>query len=81
MRSGSDLIATLLACAIRIAQHLNIHRFSSDADWEARRRQNGIEPFSDEGIKGLIDREVRKRLWCALSTEVSSRRHFLHVLA
>lgn len=27
--SGSDLIATLLSCGIRISQHLNIHRFTS----------------------------------------------------
>ncbi|KAK4704734.1 hypothetical protein P7C70_g1473, partial [Phenoliferia sp. Uapishka_3] len=66
---GSDLIATLLACGIRIAQHLNIHRFPSDADWEDRRRQQGVDPYSPDGIKALIDREVRKRLWCALTTE------------
>ncbi|KAI5480534.1 C6 transcription factor [Pseudohyphozyma bogoriensis] len=65
----SDLIATLLSCGIRIAQHLNIHRFSSDADWEARRRRNGVDPRSPDAIKALIDREVRKRLWCALATE------------
>lgn len=67
--SGSDLIATLLACGVRIAQHLNLHRFDSDADWDARRRQQGVDPHSPAGIKALIDREVRKRLWCALSTE------------
>ncbi|KAM0753038.1 hypothetical protein T439DRAFT_323651 [Meredithblackwellia eburnea MCA 4105] len=66
---GSDLIATLLACGVRIAQHLNIHRFSSDAEWETRRRKSGVDPYSLEGIKGLIDREVRKRLWYALTAE------------
>jgi len=68
---GSDLIATLLACGIRIAQHLNIHRFGSDAEWESRRRANGVDPKSQEGIKGLIQRELRKRLWYALTIEVS----------
>ncbi|GAA5910394.1 uncharacterized protein JCM6883_002992 [Sporobolomyces salmoneus] len=66
---GSDLIATLLACGIRIAQHLNIHRFASDQEWESRRRANGIDPKSQEGIKGLIQRELRKRLWYTLTTE------------
>lgn len=66
---GSDLIATLLATGIRIAQHLNLHRFTSDADWQARRLQNGVDPMSETGVKALIDREVRKRLWCALTTE------------
>ncbi|GAA5835326.1 hypothetical protein JCM5353_006735 [Sporobolomyces roseus] len=66
---GSDLIATLLACGIRIAQHLNIHRFGSDAEWESRRRANGVDPKSQEGIKGLIQRELRKRLWYALTIE------------
>lgn len=69
----SDLIATLLACAIRIAIHLNIHRFSSDDVWEARRRQSGVDPTGSAGIKQLIDREVRKRLWAALCTEVRSK--------
>lgn len=32
----------------------------------------GVSPQSELGIKQLIDREVRKRLWCALCTEVSS---------
>lgn len=67
---GSDLIATLLACGIRIAQHLNIHRFASDQEWESRRRANGIDPKSQEGIKGLIQRELRKRLWWTLVNEV-----------
>jgi len=31
----------------------------------------GVGPQSELGIKQLIDREVRKRLWCALCTEVS----------
>lgn len=31
----------------------------------------GVSPQSELGIKQLIDREVRKRLWCALCTEVS----------
>ncbi|GAA5948642.1 hypothetical protein JCM3765_004953 [Sporobolomyces pararoseus] len=66
---GSDLIATLLACGIRIAQHLNIHRFASDQEWENRRRANGIDPKSQEGIKGLIQRELRKRLWWTLVNE------------
>ncbi|GAA6006025.1 hypothetical protein JCM11491_004094 [Sporobolomyces phaffii] len=66
---GSDLIATLLACGIRIAQHLNIHRFASDQEWESRRRANGIDPKSQEGIKGLIQRELRKRLWYTLTIE------------
>ncbi|BGP17136.1 hypothetical protein JCM10213_005241 [Rhodosporidiobolus nylandii] len=66
---GSDLIATLLACGIRIAQHLNLHRFASDEDWEAKRRANGVDPKSEEGIKGLIQREVRKRLWYLLAAE------------
>jgi hypothetical protein len=63
---GSDLIATLLACGIRIAQSLNIHRFASDKEWESKRRANGIDPKSQEGIKGLIQRELRKRLWYTL---------------
>ncbi|ORY63814.1 hypothetical protein BCR35DRAFT_308781 [Leucosporidium creatinivorum] len=66
---GSDLIATLLACAIRIAIHLNIHRFASDAEWERSRIAKGVKAQSELGIKQLIDREVRKRLWCALCTE------------
>ncbi|GAA5929142.1 uncharacterized protein JCM15063_004064 [Sporobolomyces koalae] len=66
---GSDLIATLLASGIRIAQHLNIHRFASDKQWESRRRANGIDPKSQEGIKGLIQRELRKRLWYMLTIE------------
>lgn len=77
---GSDLIATLLACGIRIAQHLNIHRFGSDQEWESRRRANGIDPKSQEGIKGLIQRELRKRLWYALTIEVSTFHRFLHEL-
>lgn len=70
---GSDLIATLLATGIRIAQHLNLHRFNSDIEWQAHQIQKGVDPLSEAGIRALIDREVRKRLWCALTTEV---RHF-----
>ncbi|GAA6042322.1 hypothetical protein JCM8097_003844 [Rhodosporidiobolus ruineniae] len=66
---GSDLIATLLACGIRIAQALNLHRFASDEQWEAKRRTSGVEPTSEAGVKGLIQREVRKRLWYALCSE------------
>ncbi|GAA6064445.1 hypothetical protein JCM10212_000144 [Sporobolomyces blumeae] len=66
---GSDLIATLLACGIRIAQHLNIHRFASDQEWENRRRASGVDPKSQEAIKGLIQRELRKRLWYSLTIE------------
>ncbi|GAA5918046.1 hypothetical protein JCM6882_008154 [Rhodosporidiobolus microsporus] len=66
---GSDLIATLLACAIRIAQHLNLHRFASDQAWDAKRRANGVDPKSAQGIRGLIQREVRKRVWYALCAE------------
>ncbi|GAA6024107.1 hypothetical protein JCM10207_003167 [Rhodosporidiobolus poonsookiae] len=66
---GSDLVATLLAAGIRIAQHLALHRFANDAEWEAKRRANGIDPASEQGIKGLVQREVRKRLWWALAAE------------
>ncbi|GAA5842874.1 hypothetical protein JCM11251_005834 [Rhodosporidiobolus azoricus] len=66
---GSDLIATLLAAAIRIAQHLNLHRFASDQAWEAKRRVNGVDPKSEQGIRGLVQREVRKRVWFALCAE------------
>ncbi|ORY84693.1 hypothetical protein BCR35DRAFT_324757 [Leucosporidium creatinivorum] len=65
----SDLVATLLSIGIRTAQHLNLHRLGDDASWQAKRARMGIDPFSEEGIKGLIDREVRKRIWCALTTE------------
>lgn len=65
----SDLIATLLASGLRIAQHLNLHRFGSDAEWDAKRRQNGVDPSSPQGIKGLIEREIRKRVWYGLVTE------------
>lgn len=67
---GSDLIATLLACGIRIAQHLQISRFGSDEEWDRKRRLEGVDPQSEAGVKGLIQREVRKRLWYALATEV-----------
>ncbi|GAA6056079.1 hypothetical protein JCM3770_001957 [Rhodotorula araucariae] len=66
---GSDLISTLLACGTRIAQHLKIHLFSSDDEWEVKRRTSGIDPHSEQGIRGLIQREVRKRLWHTLATE------------
>ncbi|KAL8286362.1 hypothetical protein RQP46_004379 [Phenoliferia psychrophenolica] len=66
---GSDFSATLLSCGIRIAQHLSLHRFSSDEEWEKRRRRNGVDPSSPAGINGLIVREIRKRLWAALSTD------------
>ncbi|BGP49118.1 hypothetical protein JCM10450v2_004998 [Rhodotorula kratochvilovae] len=66
---GSDLIATLLASGIRIAQHLKISRFGSDEEWEAKRRSSGVDPQSEQGIRGLIQREVRKRLWYTLATE------------
>lgn len=65
----SDLIATLLASGLRIAQHLNLHRFGSDADWDAKRRQNGVDPASPQAAKGLIERELRKRIWYGLVTE------------
>ena len=48
---------------------LGLHRFSSDDDWERRRRKNGIDPLSPAGINGLIVREIRKRLWAAMSTD------------
>ncbi|GAA5905433.1 hypothetical protein JCM8208_004277 [Rhodotorula glutinis] len=66
---GSDLIATLLACGIRIAQHLGLSRLGPDDEWERERRRAGVEPESDEGVKGLVQREVGKRLWYALATE------------
>ncbi|GAA5853284.1 hypothetical protein JCM9279_003345 [Rhodotorula babjevae] len=66
---GSDLIATLLACGIRIAQHLGISRLGADDEWDRKRRAAGVDPASDEGVKGLVQREVRKRLWWALATE------------
>jgi len=69
---GSDLIATLLACGIRIAQHLHISRLGSDDEWDRKRRAAGVDPQSEEGVKGLVQREVRKRLWYALATEVRS---------
>ncbi|GAA5855309.1 hypothetical protein JCM9279_001943 [Rhodotorula babjevae] len=65
----SDLIATLLAAGIRIAQHLKMHLFGDDAAWDAKRRKNGVDPASDEGVKGLIEREIRKRVWYGLLTE------------
>ncbi|GAA5917129.1 hypothetical protein JCM8208_005473 [Rhodotorula glutinis] len=65
----SDLIATLLAAGIRIAQHLKMHLFGDDAAWDAKRRKNGVVPESDEGVKGLIEREIRKRVWYGLLTE------------
>ncbi|GAA5931383.1 hypothetical protein JCM3775_005010 [Rhodotorula graminis] len=65
----SDLIATLLAAGIRIAQHLKMHLFGDDAEWDAKRRKNGIDPASDAGVKGLIEREIRKRVWYGLLTE------------
>lgn len=67
--SPSDLVATLLSTGIRIAQHLNLHRLGKDSDWQSKRRREKVDPFSPEGIKGLVDREVRKRIWCALTTE------------
>ncbi|GAA5859897.1 hypothetical protein JCM8547_004378 [Rhodosporidiobolus lusitaniae] len=67
--AGSDLISTLLASGIRIAEHLKLHIFSSDADWLAKRRANGVDSKSEQAIKGLIQREIRKRLWYALSLE------------
>ncbi|KAM0756031.1 hypothetical protein T439DRAFT_320720 [Meredithblackwellia eburnea MCA 4105] len=66
---GSDYSATLLSCGIRIAQSMALHRFTSDAQWEQTRRERGIDPKSPEGIKGLIVREIRKRLWAALKTD------------
>lgn len=48
-----------------------IHRFSSDDAWDQRRRRNGVDPSSPAGVKGLITREIRKRLWAALTTDVS----------
>ena len=65
----SDLIATLLAAGIRIAQHLKMHLFCSDDEWDAKRRKNGIDPASEAGVKGLIEREIRKRVWYGLLTE------------
>ncbi|BGP32978.1 hypothetical protein JCM10296v2_004766 [Rhodotorula toruloides] len=65
----SDLIATLLAAGLRIAQALNLHRFRSDAEWDAKRRKNGVDPTSEQGVKGLIEREIRKRVWYGLVTE------------
>ncbi|GJN91323.1 hypothetical protein Rhopal_004344-T1 [Rhodotorula paludigena] len=65
----SDLIATLLAAGIRIAQHLRLHLFGPDTEWDAKRRRNGIDPNSPRGVKGLIEREIRKRVWYGLLTE------------
>ncbi|KAL8279331.1 hypothetical protein RQP46_008368 [Phenoliferia psychrophenolica] len=68
-RRGAMVNMCWLGLYYAILQHLNLHRFESDADWAERRRQQGIDPYSPSGIKALIDREVRKRLWCALATE------------
>ena len=77
---GSDLIQTLLSTAIRIAQHLQIHAFRPDAEWEAKQASKGIDASSDEGVKALINREIRKRLWCVLASEdwvsISVRRSY-----
>lgn len=54
----SDLISTLMACAIRIAQSLGIHRLGADKTEGTGR---SVEPQRIE--RDLIDREVSKRVW------------------
>ncbi|SCV71179.1 BQ2448_2767 [Microbotryum intermedium] len=66
----SDLINTLLGCAIRIAQHLQFHRLgSSDTEWQARQARKGVVLTSDIGAKTAINREICKRLWCTLGAD------------
>lgn len=69
MCSGYDFSATLLASAIRIAQHLNLHKITSDTTWEETRRSNALDPISPSAIKSLVGREIGKRLWTALATD------------
>lgn len=54
----SDLISTLMGCAIRIAQSLGIHRLGSD---QTARVDQSTEPGKLK--RQLIDREIGKRVW------------------
>lgn len=49
----SDQISVLLACAIKIAQSINLHRLGSDIS----------VPSAGRSQQALIDREVKKRVW------------------
>ncbi|BGP49147.1 hypothetical protein JCM10450v2_005029 [Rhodotorula kratochvilovae] len=55
-------------------QTINIYAVScqdvgDDDKWDARRRKNRIDMTSEAGVKGLIEREIRKRVWYGLLTE------------
>ncbi|KDE06581.1 hypothetical protein MVLG_03077 [Microbotryum lychnidis-dioicae p1A1 Lamole] len=65
----SDLINTLLGCAIRIAQHLQFHRLGSDLEWQTRQARKGVVLTNEMGIKSAINREICKRLWCTLGAD------------
>ncbi|KAK4700764.1 hypothetical protein P7C70_g5474, partial [Phenoliferia sp. Uapishka_3] len=68
-RLDADMDGDVEAAVTLEFLHLNLHRFSSDEDWEQRRRKNGVDPGSPAGINGLITREIRKRLWAAMMTD------------
>jgi hypothetical protein len=54
----SDLIASLMGSAIRIAQSLGLHRLGSDKP----ESPNSVSD-SPRKTRKLIDREVKKRIW------------------
>lgn len=54
----SDLISTLMGCAIRIAQSLGLHRLGPD------KRASPTQSLEVDILKTeLIDREISKRVW------------------
>ncbi|KAL4881910.1 hypothetical protein BJY04DRAFT_217976 [Aspergillus karnatakaensis] len=55
----SDLISVLLACAVRIAQCLCLHRLGPDPPRNGHTDEEPVEAMQ----RRLIDREVSKRVW------------------
>lgn len=53
----SDMIAVLVAAAIKICQCLNVHRLGPD------REELTIRMDTDMAVQYLIEREVKKRVW------------------
>lgn len=54
----SDLIFTLMGCAIRIAQSLGLNRLGPD---QTASSNQSVEP--EKAKRRLIDREINKRVW------------------
>ncbi|BGP41015.1 hypothetical protein JCM10449v2_004983 [Rhodotorula kratochvilovae] len=64
----------LVKYQVYAVQTINIYSVScqnvgNDDKWDARRRKNRIDMTSEAGVKGLIEREIRRSVWYGLLTE------------